>query len=146
MVLALATHPDEPSALELLHSHGWELVDPGVVAATPDRYRQFVQGSKAELGIAKSGYVVSRSGWFSDRSACYLASGRPVVAQDTGFGDAIPTGDGLLAFSDEDDAAAAIEDVARDYDRHRKAARALAEEHLDSAKGLTRLLDRLRAR
>lgn len=123
----------------------WELVDPADVAATPDRYRRFVQESKAEFGLAKSGYVVSRSGWFSDRSACYLASGRPVVAQDTGFPAYLPTGDGLLCFADADDVVAAVERINGDYGRHRRAARVIAEEHLDSDRVLARLLEHLGA-
>ena len=113
------------------------------VAATPDDYRRFVQGSWAEFGLAKLGYVVSDSGWFSDRSACYLASGRPVIAQDTGFGRRLPVGEGLLAFSSADGATAAIADLARDYKRHRRAARQVAAEHLDSDRVLARLLERL---
>jgi len=76
-VLAMAIHPDETADLQRLACHRWELVDPAVVAATPDDYAMFVRGSWAELGIAKDGYVVSGSGWFSDQSVCYLASGRP---------------------------------------------------------------------
>ena len=140
-VLALSIHPDETRDLEMLRANGWELVDPAVVAATPDQYRDFVQGSWAELGVAKSGYVVSRSGWFSDRSACYLASGRPVVAQDTGFPAHLPTGEGLLSFADIDGVVAAGERLAADYDHHRRAARALAEEHLDSDRVVGRLLE-----
>ncbi len=138
---ALAIHPDEVDDLQALAAHGWELADPADVARTPDDYRRFVAGSKGELGFAKAGYVDSRCGWFSDRSACYLASGRPVVAQDTGFGDALPTGDGLLTFDSGAEAASALEVVARDYDHHRLAARAVAEEHLDSDRVLTRLLE-----
>ena len=143
LLLALAIHEGETPDLEALATHDWPLVDPAEVTATPAAYRRFVQGSKAELGIAKSGYVVSRCGWFSDRSACYLASGRPVVAQDTGFGRHLPTGEGLLAFSTTAEAAGALDDVGRDYDRHRRAARALAEEYFDSDRVLTRLLERL---
>ena len=142
-VLALAIHPDETRDLDMLEANGWELVDPSTVAATPEQYREFVQGSWAELGVAKSGYVVSHSGWFSDRSACYLASGRPVVAQDTGFSAHLPTGDGLLSFSAVDEVVAAVESLAVDYDHHRRAARALAEEHLDSDRVVGRLLERL---
>jgi hypothetical protein len=142
-VLALAIHPDETRDLEILEANGWELVDPATVAATPDQYRDFVQGSWAELGVAKSGYVVSRSGWFSDRSACYLASGRPVVAQDTGFSAHLPTGEGLLSFTDVDGVVAAAERLVADYGRHRRAARGLAEEHLDSDHVVGRLLERL---
>ena len=144
-VLAMAVHPEEEHDLELLRTNGWELVEPAHVAATPDDYRRFVQGSKAEFGLAKSGYVVSRSGWFSDRSACYLASGRPVVAQDTGFPAYLPTGEGLLSFTDGDDVAAAVERINGDYERHRRAARAIAEEHFDSDKVLSGLLERLGA-
>ena len=91
--------------------------------------------------MAKAGYVDSRCGWFSDRSACYLAAGRPVVAHDTGFGRFLPCGDGLLAFSTAAEAAAAIERVRSDYEHHRQASRALAEEHFDSDIVLTRLLE-----
>ena len=137
--LALDIHPDEPD-LAKLREHGWVLLDPYEVAGTPDRYAAFVRGSRAELGIAKEGYVVSRSGWFGDRSAAYLASGRPVVAQDTGFGERLPVGAGLFAFADADDVLAAIEAIRFDYGRHARAARAIAEEHLDSRRVLTRLL------
>ena len=94
-----------------------------------------------EIGIAKSGYVVSRCGWFSDRSASYLASGRPVVAQDTGFSNFLPTGEGLLAFNDEDDAVAAVDAIGRDYSRHARAARHLAETYFDSDTVLATLLE-----
>jgi hypothetical protein len=142
-VLALSIHPDEAGDLAALRSHGWRLVDPGRVAGGPGRYRDFVRGSKAEFGIAKSGYVAARSAWFSDRSACYLASGRPVVAQDTGFGRALPTGEGLFAFSTAEDVLAAIDAINADYPRHADAARAIAEAHLDSDRVLPALLDRV---
>lgn len=142
-LLALAIHPGETKDLEALTANGWGLLDPAAVAGSPDAYRQFVRGSKAEFGIAKGGYVASRCGWFSDRSACYLAAGRPVVAQDTGFGRALPTGEGLLSFATADDALAAIDAINADYPRHRRAARALAGEYLDSDRVLARLLARL---
>ena len=143
--LALDIHPGETPDLEALDRNGWQIVDPAAVAADPDSYRDFIAGSQAELGIAKSGYVLSRCGWFSDRSACYLASGKPVVAQDTGFGRFLPTGAGLLAFTTEDDALAAVEEVRSDHERHAAAARAIAEEHLDSRTVLARFLDRVGA-
>jgi glycosyltransferase involved in cell wall biosynthesis len=102
-----------------------------------------VQRSKGELMIAKGMYVTSRSGWLSDRSICYLASGRPVVAQDTGISELYPVGEGLLAFDDLDGAAAALEEVSSDYARHSLAARALAEEHFDSSVVIGRLLGEL---
>jgi hypothetical protein len=138
--LALAIHPDETRDLEALAANGWILIDPVEAAGTPGRYHAFVQGSKAELGIAKSGYVLSSCGWFSDRSVCYLASGRPVIAQETGFSRYLPAGDGLLAFETVEDVLAALDELRSDYERHRRAARALAEEHFDSDKVLRRLL------
>jgi Phosphotransferase enzyme family len=137
--LALDIHPNEPD-LAALREHGWELLDPRLVAGTPDRYGLFVRGSKAELGIAKEGYVVSRCGWFGDRSAAYLASGRPVVAQDTGFGESLPTGAGLFAWSEAEGVLAAVEALRSDYARHSRAARAIAEEHLDARRVLAALL------
>ena len=141
--MALAIDPGEIEDLMLLDEHGWPLLDPATVASTPDDYHRFVQGSWAEFGLAKSGYVFSGSGWFSDRSACYLASGRPVIAQDTGFGRRLPTGAGLFAFSTVDDVVAAVDEIEHDYERHRVAARALAVEYLDSDHVLGSLLERL---
>src|SRR6266478_9248051 len=117
-VPAMTVHPEARQDLAVLSSSGWEWIDPIPAAGTPDAYRDFVAGSRAEIGIAKSGYVVSRCGWFSDRSACYLASGRPVMAQDTGFSQFVPVGEGLLAFDDEDGAVRAVNELTRDYPRH----------------------------
>jgi hypothetical protein len=141
--LAFAIHPDEKKDLEALAENRWELVDPLEAAGTPERYARFVRRSSAELGIAKSGYVLSRSGWFSDRSACYLASGRPVLAQETGFSRFLPTGEGLLAFEAVEDALAGVEAICSDYVRHARRARELAEELLDSDRVLAALLERL---
>jgi hypothetical protein len=141
--LALGIHPDEAADLEALWAGGWELLDPLAVAGTPAAYADFIRASRAELCVAKSGYVNARTGWFSDRSACYLASGRPVVAQDTGFADFLPTGEGLLAFADVAGAAEAVAEVEADAERHGRAARALAEEHLDARRVLPRLLEEL---
>jgi hypothetical protein len=143
--LALAIHPDEEPDLEALAENGWDLVDPVAVAGTPSDYATFIRSSYAELGIAKSGYVLSRSAWFSDRSACYLASGRPVLAQETGFSNFLPVGEGLLAFTDVDDAAAGIEEITHGYPRHARKARELAIEHFDSDVVLARLLERVGA-
>jgi hypothetical protein len=140
---ALAIHPDERRDLTLLAENGWHLLDPATVAATPSSYRRFVQGSWAELGIAKAGYVESRCGWFSDRSVCYLASGRPVLAQDTGFGAYLPTGSGLISFRTAEEAAAGIEELRQDYSAHARAARDLAAEHFDSDRVLPALMEQV---
>ena len=140
-LLALAIHPDERRDLRDLARNRWQLVDPLEVAAEPDAYRRFIAGSRAELGVAKSGYVLSRCGWFSDRSACYLACGRPVLAQDTGFGDVLPTGLGLLSFRTVDDALTGVEEIRRDPRGHARAARAIAEEWLDSDRTLGFLME-----
>jgi hypothetical protein len=142
-VLALAIHPDERSDFEALVEHGWELVDPLRVAGTPATYADFVRGSRAEFGLAKHGYVVSRCGWFSDRSACYLAAGRPVMALDTGFGGLLPTGEGLFAVSSAADVVTAAVAIGEDYERHAAAAHELARELLDARLVLARLLERV---
>jgi hypothetical protein len=141
--LALDIHPNEVRDLELLAANGWTLVDPRVVASDPWSYRDYIQSSWAELMVAKNMYVQSNSGWFSDRSICYLASGRPVLAQDTGIAGRYPIGEGLLCFTTPDEALDGIDTIACDYDRHSRAARAIAEEHFDSDKVLRRLLSRL---
>jgi hypothetical protein len=143
--LALSIHPDEVKDLAALSTNGWHLLDPGRMVATPTSYRRFVQGSKAEFGIAKSGYVAARCGWFSDRSICYLASGRPVIAQETGFGRFLPTRAGLFSFETSDEVLSSIEAVNRDYTHHARAARAIAEEHFDSEKVLAGLLRKIGA-
>jgi hypothetical protein len=140
LALALGIHPDESRDLVALDEHGWELLDPGLHAHSPDAYARFVRGSWAEFGLAKSGYAASKCGWFSDRSICYLASGRPVLALDTGFGPDIPTGAGLLAFSNVDEALAGIDQLQGDYEHHRRAARALARDVFESDRVLGRLL------
>jgi hypothetical protein len=138
---AINIDPAERADLAALSNHGWHVLDPGQVAGSPGEYAAFVRGSKAELGIAKAGYVAARCGWFSDRSVCYLASGRPVLAQDTGFTDHLPTGEGLLAFSNIDDALHGIETIRSNYARHARAARQVAESYFDSDRVLTALLE-----
>ena len=140
-VLALAIDPGEVNDLLALEANGWRLIDPVPVSRTPEAYQRFIQGSKAEFGIAKSGYVAARCGWFSDRSICYLASGRPVLAQDTGLEGILPTGEGVIAFTTEDDIVAGVDSMKTGYRRHASAARAIAEEYFDSRRVLTRLLD-----
>lgn len=139
--LALDIHGDDAADADLLRAGGWDLVVPTVVAATPGGYRRYLQGSDAEIMVAKGIYVDSRCGWLSERSLCYLASGRPVLAQDTGFSDLYPVGDGLLSFSTMDEALAGVEAIRAHPGRHSAAARALAEEHFGSDRVLGRLLD-----
>jgi hypothetical protein len=136
---------DRGEAVDLaaLAENGWTLLDPAIVAATPHLYREFIQSSQAEFGIAKSGYVESHCGWFSDRSVCYLASGRPVIAQDTGFSRHLPTGAGLFSFENPSDVVAAIQAMTGDYSYHRRAARELAEKYFDSSIVLRGLLENL---
>jgi hypothetical protein len=126
----------------LLRAKGWTLSNPLEAARDPWSYQQYIQQSKAEFGVAKHGYVVTRSGWFSERSAAYLSSGRPVVVQETGFSDWLQTGAGVIPFSTPEDALAGIEEVNRRYEFHCRAARAIAEEYFDSAKVLSRLIDK----
>jgi len=140
---ALAIHPGEVNDLAALQAHAWHIIDPATVTSTPADYQAFIQQSRGELGIAKSGYVESRCGWFSDRSACYLASGRPVVAQDTGFRHFLPTGEGLLTFNTTEEAGAALDAVEADYSAHRRRAREIAEAHFDANRVLGSLLDRV---
>ena len=144
-VLALSIHQDETKDLTALAKHGWLIVDPAKVTCSPGSYQRFIQQSKAEFGIAKAGYVVSRCGWFSDRSVCYLASGRPVIAHETGFSRQLPTGSGLFAFKNHNDVLHATEELRADYSKHSAQARAIAEEYFDSTKVLPRLLEQIGA-
>jgi hypothetical protein len=126
--------------LEKLASHGWEILDGPRATLTPIQYQDFIAGSRGEFSIAKHVYVAMRTGWFSYRSACYLAAGRPVVVQDTGFSNIFPTGEGLLTFTNLEEAAAALEKVEADYEHHARAARAVAEEYFESNRVLTQLI------
>lgn len=128
---------------QLLDRCGWTIVAPGEVARDPWVYREYVGASKAEFLVAKGMYVQSRSGWFSDRSICYLASGRPVLAQDTGIAHLYPVGEGLLTFSTLDEARAGAEEIAGNYRRHSRAARELAQHYFDSDTVFRELLQRL---
>jgi hypothetical protein len=110
-----------------MQHHGWRMV-PSVRLAEPGAYRAYIQASRGEFTVAKDQNIRLRSGWFSDRSACYLAAHRPVITQDTGFGNILPTGAGLFAFTTEHEALEAIDTVARDYTRQSAAARDIAQE------------------
>ena len=127
--------------LKRLARYGWDVLDGPSATLTPEYYKEFIASSRGEFSIAKHVYVAMRTGWFSYRSACYLASGRPVVVQDTGFSKFIPTGEGLLAFSTMEEAVDAINQVEANYERHAKAARAIAEDYFDSGKVLNQLIE-----
>lgn len=130
--LALCIGQHDFEDLGLLLGHNWRVRDPSLYTGNPRSYREFVQKSKAEFSVAKSGYVKSKSGWISDRTACYLASGKPAVVQSTGFEWRLPTGKGLLTFSTLDEAVAAINDVNQNYLEHCHAARKIAETHFNA--------------
>ena len=124
-----------------LASLGWKVVDGPSVTMTPESYQKFIAESRGELSPAKHVYVAMCSGWFSCRSACYLAAGRPVVVQDTGFSTILTVGEGILSFKTLESAVAAIDEVEANYPRHAKAALHLAHEYFDSDKVLSQLLD-----
>jgi hypothetical protein len=115
-------------APEELEAHGWHVVPGWEPSRTPWTYQQFIQGSRAEFSVAKHGYVASRGGWFSDRSLCYLATGRPVLVEDTGLRHWLPVGEGVVTFDDLAGAVAGIDAINADYEAHSAAARRLAEE------------------
>lgn len=141
--LALDIHPGDEQDRDLLRDNGWSLVSPQDVAGDPWRYREYVGNSAAELMIAKNMYVDTNSGWVSDRSICYLASGRPVVAQDTGVANLFRTDEGLLTFTSLEEAVDAVSAVRREPQRHQRAARRLAEEYFESSTVLRALVRKL---
>jgi hypothetical protein len=137
LVLAAA----DPDVHERLIAGGWRLESARRVSQTPWTYQGYLRASRAEFGVAKHGYVSTRSGWFSDRSAGYLASGRPVVVEDTGFSDLLPCGTGLLPFSTVDEALEGMHRLTRDYAVHCRAAREVAAECFEAGKVLGALVD-----
>ncbi|HXI84549.1 MAG TPA: hypothetical protein VNL17_10725 [Verrucomicrobiae bacterium] len=140
--LALLIHETETDDLAALRKNNWQLVNPHEAANGRDGFRSYVQRSRAEFSVAKHGYVKSQSGWLSDRTVCYLASGRPALVQDTGFGKHFPIGKGLLTFTTLEEAAQGIESINADYAAHSAAARKLAEEKLAAPKVLQSILER----
>jgi hypothetical protein len=113
------------------------------VSRTPADYRAFIRSSRGEFGVAKHTYVATRSGWFSDRTECYLAAGRPAIVQDTAWTKHLPSGEGLLSFSTPEEAADAIERVDADYLRHAARAAEIADAHFEARRVLTSLLERV---
>jgi hypothetical protein len=141
----------EPDGAREEHSHsrvadvlarcGWNVVDPADACGDLEAYRAYIASSKGEWSVAKNGYVRGQPGWFSERSACYLAAGRPVIVQNTGLDAVLPIGEGILAFSTLDEAVAAVREVESSYRRHARTARDIAEAFFDSKRVLERLLD-----
>ena len=141
--LAMPLHGLTSDERSLLESNGWRLTHAHAFTTDPWAYRDYVQTSRGEFTVAKDQNVRLRSGWFSERSACYLAAGRPVVTQDTGFGTVRPTGEGLFAFNTMEDIITAFEAIHADYDRHSRAARRIAEEYFRAETVLAKVLEDL---
>jgi hypothetical protein len=140
---AMEVAVNAPAAVrERLAGGGWQLADPLEVTRDPWIYQRYLRASRAEFSVAKHGYVSTRCGWFSDRSSGYLATGRPVVVQDTGFSDFLPCGQGLMAYRTPQEAVAAIRRLNDDYEAHCCAARVVAEEYFDARQVLADLLER----
>jgi len=137
----LAMDPLDATVRAALAAHGWQLVDPRPISADLDAYREFIRGARGEFTVAKDIYVRSRSGWFSDRSVCFLAAGKPVVTQETGFSSVIPSGRGVLAFEDVAGAVECVRRVRADYAVHAAAARTIAAEHFAAERVLAKMLD-----
>lgn len=141
--LALCIGLNESEDLGLLAGNGWVALDAAQYAGDPFSYREFIQTSRAEFSVAKNGYVRSNSGWISDRTACYLASGKPALVQSTGFESSLPTGKGLLTFRDLAEGIAGVREINANYQEHAEAARALAERHFNSDVVLSRMLEQV---
>jgi hypothetical protein len=140
--IGMAGGIDGGEGARFLQANGWQIEDGLAPTRTCDAYRRYIAGSAGEIGFAKHAYVAARSGWFSDRTCCYLASGRPAVVQDTGWTDWLPSGEGVFGFTTTEEAAAALEEVSADLPRHCAAARKVAEEHFDAATVCAELLER----
>jgi hypothetical protein len=140
LALRLGNEYDEQER-RALEARGWKIRHALDVSSTPEQYRSYVRGSRGELSCAKPAYVRLQTGWVSDRTVCYLASGKPAVVQHTGPSSYLPDADGLFRFQDLEDAAHALSDVQSDYERHCRRARALAEEYFDARKVVGRVLE-----
>ncbi|MFM8982076.1 MAG: glycosyltransferase, partial [Spartobacteria bacterium] len=140
-VLAMGQGVGNKRPTAMLESKGWQIIEPDTHLPDYRTYHDFLSHSKGEWSIAKNGYVRSRSGWFSCRSACYLAAGKPVVVQDTGWSEHVPSGDGVIAFNTPEEAAAGLNGVAENLEHHSRAARSFAEKHLDAGKVCAELLE-----
>ena len=140
VAVCLAEHYEEYR--QLMEPKGWRLREAWDVSATPEAYRAYVQGSRGEFSCAKPAYVALDTAWVSDRTLCYLASGRPAIVQHTGASRFLPDAEGLFRFRSMDEAAQALAAAEADYERHGRAARALVEEHFDARRVVARVLER----
>jgi hypothetical protein len=139
--IALNIHADDKKDLYWLHECGWKIINPEEVTPDPNTFRQYIQGSSAEFSVAQGVYVETCSGWVSDRTIRYLASGKPTLVQDTGFSRNYPVGEGLIAFRNLEEAINGAERIMAEYDTHSHKARLIAEEYFDSDKVLTKLVE-----
>lgn len=137
----LATGVDEPTR-QLLQANGWGLVDSVGVSSHIDRYRNYIQRSRAEFTVARDQYVRPNTGWFSDRSVCFLAAGRPVITQETGFSKTVPSGRGLFGFRTMEEILAAVDAIEADYEGQCRAAREVAAEYFAAEKVVGSLMER----
>ena len=138
----LATDIKEAEPRALMQAHGWRFVDPAPLSVDPRAYLEYIRASLGEFTVAKDQYVRLRTGWFSDRSACYLAAGRPVITQETGFTAHYGGARGLLAFRTLEEIAGHVRAIRADYARHARAAFEIAAEYFEADKVLRSLLDR----
>lgn len=138
--LATTMSSREQDARELMSAHGWTLREAHAVAGDPRSYQAYIQSSRGELGLAKPAYLMLRNAWFSDRTACYLASGKPAVVQHTGPSAFLPDGLGLMRFSSGEEAVAALAAVEANYEKHCRAAREIAESYFSATDVVTRML------
>ncbi len=138
--LALYLGAQDQADRQLLEAHGWRVRHSFDVAANPEAYQSYIQGSRGEFSCAKPSCMKFQNAWVSDRSLCYLASGKPVVVQHTGPSSYLPNGEGMFRFQTLDEAAHALETINADYERQRRAARAIAETHFDAKKVLQGML------
>ena len=138
----LATDADAKGR-ELLEEHGFSVSEGVAVSGEVDSYRNYIVGARAEFTVARDQYTRPHTGWFSDRSACYLAAGRPVITQETGFSKFVPSGRGLFGFNTLDEVLAAVDAIESDYDGHSRAAREIAQEYFDAERVVGRLMERI---
>jgi hypothetical protein len=139
----LALGEADVETIQWLTSLGWRIVDPSPFGTEILAFRDYINGSDGEFTVAKDQYVRLRTGWFSDRSACYLAAGKPVITQDTGVGKFVPAGEGLFLFNTMEEIVTAFEAIRSDYPKHSRASRAIAEEYFRAETVLTKFLDDL---